>query len=350
MINNILFVDDEIHILKAIKRGLRDENFNKFYASSGSDAIDILKTEDIHVIVTDMKMPQMTGLELLTYVKENHPDVVKVILSGYTQLQQILVTINRIDIYKFLTKPFDIRDEFKSVLYSSIEQYNTKMENKVLKESLEKKNEVYQKMIQTNSEKVDIIKKDFSLINKFTFVIGKYIYNLGVKLNNQEISIEKYDVEMDFLLSIENKFLMMMPMYYKEFSLNEYQNEIEKYLINHSGLKDRSPEIFLLGGFEGKLYGNLALLYFSVTKLLTNYFINQVDMSYSFFVSIIGKCDNQNIEIVISSSENIITEDEIRIKTLEVFFYTIFKFFEGSFNLDRDNKKIIVRLPIKKMK
>jgi DNA-binding response OmpR family regulator len=48
MDNNVLFVDDEIHILKAIKRGLRDESFNKFYATSGKDAIDILKSEDIH--------------------------------------------------------------------------------------------------------------------------------------------------------------------------------------------------------------------------------------------------------------------------------------------------------------
>jgi YesN/AraC family two-component response regulator len=350
MNNNVLFVDDELHILNAIKRGLRDESFNKFYASSGREAIEILKKGDIHVIVTDMKMPEMTGLELLTYVKDNHPDIVKVILSGYTQLQQILVTINRIDIFKFLTKPFSIRDEFKNVIYSSLEQYNTKKENRLLKESIEKKNEVYQKMIQSNSAKVDVIKKDFRLINKFSYVIGKYMYTLGVRLKGNEISTEKYDDEMEFLLNIQNKFLMMMPMYYKEFTLNELQSEVKKHISNHSDLKVNAPDIFLMGNFDGKYFGNIALLYFSFTKLLLYYFVNSEGMTYNFLINVTKEQEKENMNIVITSSNMEVIIDDTRVKTLEIFFYTIYKFFDGSIEINTERKEVCINLPIEKIK
>ena len=81
----VLFVDDEEKVLASLKRGLLDEPYEKLFATSGKEAIELLKQNEVHVIVTDMKMPEMTGLELLRIVKREYPHIVRVVLSGYTR-------------------------------------------------------------------------------------------------------------------------------------------------------------------------------------------------------------------------------------------------------------------------
>ena len=82
---SVLFVDDEVNILNAIKREMIDENFKMFFANSAKEALKIIDENQISVIVTDMRMPEMNGLELLKIVEEKSPMTVKMVLSGYTQ-------------------------------------------------------------------------------------------------------------------------------------------------------------------------------------------------------------------------------------------------------------------------
>ena len=116
----ILFVDDEANILAALKRVLRPDGYRILTAASGREGLEMLATNPVQVIVTDQRMPEMSGTEFLGRVKELYPDTVRIVLSGYTDLESITRLINAGAVYKFLTKPWDddqlrenMRDAFR---------------------------------------------------------------------------------------------------------------------------------------------------------------------------------------------------------------------------------------------
>ena len=120
----VLFVDDEEKILRSLKRGLIDEPYKSLFAKSGKEALEILKQNEVHVLVTDMRMPEMPGLELLKIVKEEYPHLVRMVLSGYTQVTTLLTAINQGEIFKFITKPWQLEEEFKPAIQEAVEYYN----------------------------------------------------------------------------------------------------------------------------------------------------------------------------------------------------------------------------------
>jgi two-component system response regulator HupR/HoxA len=124
----VLFVDDEKKILTSLKRGLLDEPYETLFANSGKEALEILKRKKVHVIVTDMRMPEMTGLELLRIVKEEYPQIVRMVLSGYTQISTLLTAINQGEVYKYITKPWKLEEDFKPSIREAIDYYNLRSE------------------------------------------------------------------------------------------------------------------------------------------------------------------------------------------------------------------------------
>lgn len=103
----ILLVDDEENILAAMKRVLRREGYRILTAGGGQQGLELLAANEVDVIVSDQRMPNMTGVEFLRRAKVTHPETVRIVLSGYTELQSITDAINEGAIYKFLTKPWD---------------------------------------------------------------------------------------------------------------------------------------------------------------------------------------------------------------------------------------------------
>ena len=124
----ILFVDDDEKILKSLQRGCLDEPFKAYYATSGKEALKILEHQEIHILVTDMRMPEISGIELLRIVKEKYPRIVRLVLSGYTQVGTLLTAINQGEIFKFITKPWKLEGEFKSAIREALERYDAQAE------------------------------------------------------------------------------------------------------------------------------------------------------------------------------------------------------------------------------
>jgi response regulator RpfG family c-di-GMP phosphodiesterase len=101
----VLFVDDETHVLSTVRRGLA-EDFEVHTADSGARALEILESEaPFSVIVADCRMPKMDGIELLSRVNRERPDVVRVMLTGNTDQQTAVQALNKGEIFKFLNKP-----------------------------------------------------------------------------------------------------------------------------------------------------------------------------------------------------------------------------------------------------
>jgi len=103
----LLLVDDEANILSALKRVLRRDGYEILTAGSAREGLDLLSTHRVQVILSDQRMPEMNGTEFLSRVRDLYPDTVRMVLSGYTELNSITEAINRGAIYKFLTKPWD---------------------------------------------------------------------------------------------------------------------------------------------------------------------------------------------------------------------------------------------------
>ncbi|WP_158592185.1 EAL domain-containing protein [Noviherbaspirillum sedimenti] len=103
----LLLVDDEPNILNALKRLVRRDGYQILTASGGKEGLTLLAQHDIDVIVSDQRMPGMTGVEFLRTVKNLYPDTVRIVLSGFTELQSVTDAVNEGAIYKFFTKPWD---------------------------------------------------------------------------------------------------------------------------------------------------------------------------------------------------------------------------------------------------
>lgn len=105
--STLLLVDDEENILAALRRLLRKDGYQILTAPSGQAGLDLLKTEKVDVIISDQRMPHMVGTTFLRLARELSPHSVRMILSGYTDLESVTSAINEGAVYKFLTKPWD---------------------------------------------------------------------------------------------------------------------------------------------------------------------------------------------------------------------------------------------------
>ncbi|MGM0701325.1 MAG: EAL domain-containing protein [Pseudomonadota bacterium] len=113
--HTVLLLDDEANILRALTRTLRRDGYRILATESAHHAFELLATEDVQVIISDQRMPEMSGTEFLRRVKELYPDTIQIVLSGYTDLKTVTAAINEGAIFKFLTKPWD-DDELRLVV------------------------------------------------------------------------------------------------------------------------------------------------------------------------------------------------------------------------------------------
>jgi two-component system, NtrC family, response regulator HupR/HoxA len=169
--NKVLFVDDEPSVLSSIRRAVAEEDYLSFFAGSASEALSIMEKNAFSVVVTDMRMPVMDGLALLKIVKEKYPKTVRVVLSGYTQLSQVLVTINQGEIFKFITKPWTSENELLPTIKQSIDYYNLQIERDTLSETLAAKNAAYQNIFRTMEDKKNQEKSEFRHLYKISTLI-----------------------------------------------------------------------------------------------------------------------------------------------------------------------------------
>lgn len=133
----ILFVDDEASVLKAVRRIFRQENYDLFTAESGAAALSLLEKEQpLHVIVSDHRMPGMTGTELLKLVKSRYPSTIRIMLTGYADTDAVMGAVNEGAVYKFITKPWN-DDDLRLTLSLALEQYDLLRENRTLKKKTE---------------------------------------------------------------------------------------------------------------------------------------------------------------------------------------------------------------------
>jgi len=137
---SVLFLDDEQNVLNSISRMFADEAYGVTVAVTPEQAMDILSREKIKVVLSDQRMPGITGIEFLNQVKTKYPDIVRILFTAYADLDATEAAINISEVYRFINKPWHPQ-ELKTSVVGAIHFYDMVMENRRLFEETKTRNE-----------------------------------------------------------------------------------------------------------------------------------------------------------------------------------------------------------------
>lgn len=135
----ILYVDDEENNLYSFKATFRMK-YKVLIALSGDEALEIMKSKPVHIIITDQRMPNMTGVEFLEKVIEKFPDPIRILLTGYADMGAVVDAVNKGKIFHYLAKPWN-EEELDMTITRAFEKYEEKAEIKSMNAKLATSND-----------------------------------------------------------------------------------------------------------------------------------------------------------------------------------------------------------------
>lgn len=198
--HKILVVDDEPANLRLLQRVLGGE-YAVLSAGGGAEALELLKQEDISLIITDQRMPSMSGVQLLEQSLGIRPDAIKILLTGYTDVQSLIDAINSGHVYKYIPKPWDA-DELKLTVKRALETYELKRRNEVLlrdlQQALVQLEDLSMGMITALADALDA-KCDYTSghslrVSRYSVAIGQAIGLTDAELKDLELAGILHDV------------------------------------------------------------------------------------------------------------------------------------------------------------
>ena len=185
--HTVLVVDDEPDVVKSVQDLLRLD-YRVLGATRASDGMRLLQQEEVHVVMSDQRMPEMTGVQFLDRVRGEYPEAIRLLFTGYADIKAVIDAINQGNIYRYITKPWD-PDELQSVIREAVGRYDLIIERNALVKELKAKNE---QLAEVNFElrKSDSLKAAFihvashELRTPLTILLG--MTRLAAKLPNAE--------------------------------------------------------------------------------------------------------------------------------------------------------------------
>lgn len=136
----VLFVDDQVNILKALNRAVEDEDVEVFTAESGQQGLELMKEHEFDVIFSDIRMPEMDGIQFLSESREIHPNSIRIVLSAFADREQVLNAVNKGFIWSYQVKPWEDEDLILTLRNARV-FHEKQVENSRLAEELQKSNE-----------------------------------------------------------------------------------------------------------------------------------------------------------------------------------------------------------------
>ncbi len=215
----ILLIDDEPNILNSLKRVFRQENYNVFTANNGEEALKVLAQEKCQLMISDFKMPVMNGGELMRRAKAEHPDMIRILLTGHADAEAVMTAIKEGAVYKFILKPWN-DDDLRITVGLGLEQYDLIQRNKELQKlNADKTKEIstLSKLAVTNRSQLAIILHKRNLLNDKQ-VQEIYKIQQTKKTPTIKILLEREWVSENQIRSLLKKDLMI-----EEVSLAEFQ-------------------------------------------------------------------------------------------------------------------------------
>ncbi|MBW2624361.1 MAG: response regulator, partial [Deltaproteobacteria bacterium] len=206
--HTVLCVDDEENIQRSLKRLFRKENFRFLKAETGEEGLKILQENPVHLVISDNRMPIMSGIEFLARVRENYPDMIRMVLTGFTDLDTIMESVNLGHIFKFVLKPWNdqnlIMDVRQALQQYDLIQANKQLHERILEQNLElkKMNGNLEDMVQKRTKELEIQNQALELSRAILTDLPLPIMGISpdgmiVLINNeaQSLSIEGEDIQ-----------------------------------------------------------------------------------------------------------------------------------------------------------
>lgn len=157
---NILCLDDEANVLSSLVRLLRQHQFNTTTSTNGQDALEKMQATQFDVVISDMRMPQMSGDEFLAKAKQLAPDTQRILLTGFSDLESTVNAVNKGSIYAYIQKPWQ-NDHLIGIIKSAVEKYRLKKQNEILQAHINSQNE---QLTQLNNSLEQLVDKRTSQI------------------------------------------------------------------------------------------------------------------------------------------------------------------------------------------
>lgn len=160
----LLIIDDEIEITKSIARQFR-KKYKVFSATSASEGMTIMEKEHVQVILSDQRMPDMSGVDFFSIIKDKYPDALKLLITGYSDIEAVIGAINEGQIFRYVTKPWN-PDELESIVREAFEKYELITNNRRLMLSLQESNIRLEEKVKARTSELELLNARLLDLNK----------------------------------------------------------------------------------------------------------------------------------------------------------------------------------------
>lgn len=322
-LENVLYVDDEQENLTGLKFTLY-KDFNIFTALNKKQAFDILDKNHIKVVISDQRMPDISGIELLKQIKSKYPDIILILMTGYTDLQAIIDAINEVGIYKYMAKPWE-KEDLKLIINNAIKSYNLEKENNKLISDL--------KTAKEKAEEADRLKTAFltNISHEIRTPLNSLLGFVNIMLEENKDN-SRYQQFFDFineasqsLLSTIDRVVELAELETQSTNLELSKIELHSFLngireeISNSAVYN-SKDIELIIDFKNDSSPSIISDFRRLNEIFKIILDNSLKFTEKGFIKIAYNIENENITFIIED-----TGIGIRKKDLEHVFERYWK-------------------------
>ncbi len=215
----ILIVDDEKQVLKSLVRCFRKENYEIDTCDRPKQALELLNEQQFHLIISDFKMPEMNGAELLKEVKNRFPDTIRIMLTGHADTQAVMTAIKEGAVYKFILKPWN-DDDLRVTVSLALEQYELQRKN----QQLQKENEKHRKELTTLSKMASVNRSQLLMVlNKKKLLTDEQVQKLLSKQMSSKLPQIKLLLKQGWVTEKKIREVLNKQFFIESVLLNEFQ-------------------------------------------------------------------------------------------------------------------------------
>jgi len=356
----VLFATDDENILSTLRSELICEDYECLFASNGKEVIEIIKNNEISVIIVDRSIQEMDGLALLKEVSNLSPNTLKIVLLEHTKVQEIIESINKMDVFNFIVKPSRNNGEYKIAINQAMECYNFRKESEALKNVIDSIGTTYQNMIKDISykniskpveDKIAKAKDESNIIKDTSKTIIEHLFKIINNSNMSEGKNSDYEFERGFYKIYNDNISSQIDEIDVKKLLDELIATIKAYNKNCQVEKEiEFPDSYKIR--INKVVFDTFLKYifmFSVNSQdrynikingAINYVVNQEIVNF-----IVNISDKTNEQVMLSSISRLNSE---RIEFINTFMNQLLESCNGSFRINKIQAKLIIEIHLTK--
>jgi signal transduction histidine kinase len=289
----VLYIDDEESNLNAFKAGFRRQ-YEIYTAISASEGLKILQNVVLHVIIADQKMPQTTGVEFFKSIAQTHPDPIRILLTGYTDIEALADAINHGDIYRYITKPWNDLELHNSIK-NAYDAYKAKIDLREKISELEKTNDELNRFIYSISHEL-----------RAPLVSAMGVINV-VKMEGLYDSCGEYWSLIETCANKLDYYIQKTLQYYKNNKIASENTSVNfkiliQDLINLYSYTDKDTHFHVKIEQDREFYGDAFRIEVILGNLISNAIKYQKEDEKDKKVNIIIEVKNDAAEIIISDN------------------------------------------------